>query len=120
MEWFNLGIARPPSTSYTRYLVDGQTVQYVFTAIVADSAGVVLRPYSGGIRSVDDFRLAESSDKRAVFENPEHDYPKRITYRLDRGGSLVARIDGGAEPDWGLSPPATGRLVRLGAFSARS
>jgi len=28
-----------------------------------------------------------------VFENPEHDFPQRILYRLD-GGMLHARIEG--------------------------
>ena len=29
-----------------------------------------------------------------VFENPQHDFPQRIIYRLEKDGSLLARIEG--------------------------
>jgi hypothetical protein len=29
-----------------------------------------------------------------VFENPQHDFPKVITYRLEGDGTLVAVIEG--------------------------
>lgn len=92
----------------TRYLLDGRTVQYEFTAIIADSTGIMFRPYPGGVRSPDDFRLTDLSEGRAVFESPEHDYPKRIIYRVGDGGSRIARIDGGADDpegtEWKLRP----------------
>ena len=40
------------------------------------------------------FRLVESADKRAVFENKEHDFPQRILYWIDAAGALHARIEG--------------------------
>ena len=36
------------------------------------------------------------SDTSLVFENPEHDFPRRIGYRRVGADSLVAWIDGGA------------------------
>jgi hypothetical protein len=42
-----------------------------------------------------DFKLTRLSDQEAVFENPEHDYPKRVIYRKNAAGSLVASIDAG-------------------------
>ena len=33
----------------------------------------------------------------ALFENTAHDFPQRIIYRRDADGSLLARIEGGAE-----------------------
>lgn len=39
------------------------------------------------------FRLAELDGRRAVFANPEHDFPQRIVYWRD-GESLCARIEG--------------------------
>ena len=46
-----------------------------------------------------DFMLTASTATSATFENAAHDFPKRITYRLD-AGQLVARVDGGsAAPD---------------------
>jgi hypothetical protein len=35
-----------------------------------------------------------ASEKRAVFENLENDFPQRILYWLDKDGALHARIEG--------------------------
>lgn len=40
-----------------------------------------------------DFKLTGQSDNRAVFENPEHDYPTKIVYERD-GDTLTATISG--------------------------
>jgi hypothetical protein len=40
------------------------------------------------------FPLKELKGKHVVFENPKHDFPQRIIYRLDEQGRLVARIEG--------------------------
>ena len=40
-----------------------------------------------------EFPLASSTPGRAVFENPAHDFPQRITYARD-GAGLTARIEG--------------------------
>jgi len=34
-------------------------------------------------------------DSVVTFENPEHDFPRRISYRREPDGSIVARIEGG-------------------------
>lgn len=39
-----------------------------------------------------EFVLTEFSKTRAVFDNPRHDYPKRIVYELTEGGRLQATI----------------------------
>ena len=39
-----------------------------------------------------EFTLTELTTKRAVFENPRHDYPKRIVYELSEEGDLSATI----------------------------
>lgn len=40
------------------------------------------------------FKLTSSSSGYFVFENPEHDFPKKITYRLINQDSLFAEISG--------------------------
>jgi hypothetical protein len=40
------------------------------------------------------FRLVSVSDDAAVFENPEHDFPQRITYRRTSAAGLTVTIDG--------------------------
>ena len=61
-----------------------------------------LLPYPGGRPSADGFTLTRvvrtGEAVEAVFEAPEHDFPKRIIYRSE-GDRLVARIDGGEGSD---------------------
>lgn len=80
----------------TRFFRDGRAVDFEFGLIRADSAGVLLLPYPRGRASAHAFRLTESEDGRWIFEAPEHDYPKRILYRLE-GMQLEARIDAGPD-----------------------
>lgn len=91
----------------TRYLREGATVGHEITRIEADSAGiVVLTPTPSGQAAVP-FRMTESGPGRAVFENPEHDFPVRIEYE-QVGDGLVARALGadGSGPEWRMSPCA--------------
>lgn len=47
-----------------------------------------------------EFKLSSFSDSGFVAENPQHDFPKRITYRLVNKDSIHAFVDGGpAMPD---------------------
>jgi hypothetical protein len=86
----------------TRYIRGGASFQYEFTRIVRDSAGIVMTPYPGGEPSTHDFRLTSLEASVAVFEAPEHDYPKRIIYRADADGTRTARIDGGPDDTGGM------------------
>ncbi|MGF7075682.1 DUF6265 family protein [Mucilaginibacter sp. R-33] len=40
------------------------------------------------------FTLTSSNNKHLVFENPEHDFPQKITYTQITNNSLVAEISG--------------------------
>lgn len=103
----------PPSTNtmqgMSRWLLDGRTVDFEFTLVTRDSAGVVMTPFPRGNRSADGFRLTRVDGDTAVFEAPQHDYPKRIIYARSAAG-LTARIDGGAEDAnpriWPMTPAA--------------
>lgn len=92
----------------SRYLRDGRAVQFEFSRISLDSAGVVLLPFPDGEASEHGFRLTSLQGARARFEAPEHDFPRRIHYTLEDDGSLVARIDGGAGDararEWRMRP----------------
>ena len=43
------------------------------------------------------FTLTSAANNTFVFENPAHDYPKRISYQLVNKDSLYAWIDGGKD-----------------------
>jgi hypothetical protein len=64
---------------------------FEFLRIVERDGGLVYIAQPGGIAPTE-FVLTELSAKRAVFDNPRHDYPKRITYELSAEGGLTATI----------------------------
>lgn len=43
------------------------------------------------------FKMTASENNEFVFENPKHDFPKRIVYKLISADSLHAYIDDGTE-----------------------
>jgi Domain of unknown function (DUF6265) len=42
-----------------------------------------------------DFKLTKLTGQEVVFENPEHDFPKRIIYRKKSATEMIASIDAG-------------------------
>lgn len=74
-------------------VVDGKTEFFEFIKIEQTGEGVQMTPAPMGNKSVP-FKLVSGDGRKAVFENLEHDFPKRIIYRLREDGSLVARIEG--------------------------
>lgn len=66
-------------------------VAFEFLRIVERDGGLVYFAQPGG-RSATEFVLTEMGDKRAVFENPRHDFPQRIVYEQSDDGALTASI----------------------------
>jgi len=64
---------------------------FEYLRIVERDGGLVYIAQPGGA-SATEFILTEISSSRAVFENPRHDYPRKITYELSPEGVLVATI----------------------------
>jgi hypothetical protein len=79
----------------SRFMRDDRAVQHEFSRITADSTGVHLLPFPGGRPSEHAFRLTHSAPGLALFEAPDHDFPKRIRYSRSADGALTARIDAG-------------------------
>lgn len=77
----------------SRTVANGRTVEYEQLLLhqVGDTIYYVATPSRQQQAS---FKLIQSSSSEAVFENPNHDFPQRIIYRLQPDGSLVARIEG--------------------------
>ncbi|MEX1993614.1 MAG: DUF6265 family protein [Steroidobacteraceae bacterium] len=49
------------------------------------------------------FRLTACSDGRFVFDNPAHDFPKRLEYRQEPDGRLTVSVSDGAEKGFALN-----------------
>ena len=79
-----LAVSRTVNTS-------GKMVAFEYLRIVERDGGLVYVAQPGGAKATE-FVLTELSGKRAVFDNPRHDHPKRIVYELSAEGGLSATI----------------------------
>jgi hypothetical protein len=68
---------------------------FEFMRVAETSGGLVYYAQPGG-RPPTPFTLVELTRTRAVFANPQHDFPKRVIYWLDEG-KLCARVEGDGE-----------------------
>lgn len=79
-----LAISRSVNTS-------GKMFAFEYLRIVERDQGLVYIAQPGG-KDPTEFVLTEMTDQRAVFDNPRHDYPKRIVYERTQDGSLHTTI----------------------------
>jgi hypothetical protein len=77
----------------SRTLRPGRTPEAEFIRIEADSdGGIAYHAFPKG-QAPTRFPLVENGPNFAVFANPEHDFPQKITYRR-QGEILTATIEG--------------------------
>jgi hypothetical protein len=79
----------------SRTLVGDKTVSFEFLRVEQRGEAIYYVASPKGLCPATDFKLTRLSGQEAIFENPEHDFPKRIIYRKDSAGALVASIDAG-------------------------
>ncbi|HEX5222421.1 MAG TPA: DUF6265 family protein [Verrucomicrobiae bacterium] len=79
-----LAVSRTVNTS-------GRMNAFEYLRIVERDGGLVYIAQPGGAPPTE-FVLTELDKTRAVFDNPRHDYPKRIVYELSAEGRLSATI----------------------------
>lgn len=48
------------------------------------------------------FKLSHCTDNSSAFENPDHDFPKRIEYRVDHTNTLVVTVSDGKEEGFSI------------------
>lgn len=75
-----------------RDIAKGRTVSFEFLRVEEQNGALVYLSSPKGA-PVTPFRLVEAGPMRAVFANPQHDFPQRIIYWKD-GADLRARIEG--------------------------
>lgn len=78
----------------SRTVVRDTTREFEFLQLQADENGDLYYVAFPSGQKETWFKLTELENNRAVFENPEHDFPQRIIYALKGDGSLWARIEG--------------------------
>jgi Domain of unknown function (DUF6265) len=72
----------------------GKTVAHEFIQIRTLDSGKLAFIAKPSGQSEATFTLVSVSTNEIVFENPQHDFPQRISYRLVKAGELLARIEG--------------------------
>lgn len=77
-----------------RTVAGGKVREYEFLQIREDADGTISYVARPSGQPEASFKLSKLQTKEVVFENPEHDFPQRIIYRLQPDGSLFARIEG--------------------------
>ncbi len=79
-----LAVSRTVNTS-------GKMVAFEYLRVVERDGSLVYVAQPAGAKGTE-FLLTELTPTRAVFDNPRHDYPKRIVYELSADGGLSATI----------------------------
>ena len=91
--WTQVGGASMMGMSRT--VAGEKTVEFEYLRIEQRADGIYYVAYPKARCPGTDFKLTRASATEVVFENPQHDFPKRIIYRKSEGDSLTASIDGG-------------------------
>jgi hypothetical protein len=86
-----------------RVIRGGRTAGYELLILRESESGLVLEAHPSG-QAPAEFEATEVTSSRATFENPAHDFPRRIRYVRRGADSLVARADAG-EGDRGFDFP---------------
>lgn len=77
----------------SRTLRSGKTADYEYLRIVQDEKGIfyIAKPKASPEETA--FKLTKLTGTEAIFENPTHDFPQKIIYRVE-GTVLFARVEG--------------------------
>ncbi|MGH9802611.1 MAG: DUF6265 family protein, partial [Blastocatellia bacterium] len=76
-----------------RTVVNGKATEYESMRIHEDKGEIYFTAKPSGQPEAS-FKLVSYADGKAVFENPQHDFPQRVIYGKQPDGSLLARIEG--------------------------
>jgi hypothetical protein len=79
----------------SRTVAGEKTVEFEYLRIEQRADGIYYVAHPKARCPGTDFKLTRATANEAVFENPQHDFPKRIIYRKGADDSLTASIDGG-------------------------
>ncbi|MCH7664834.1 MAG: PQQ-like beta-propeller repeat protein [Acidobacteria bacterium] len=88
-----LGVNRGPECG-------GRQPSFEFLRIIEQDGDLVYLASPSGRFPPTAFPAVEVGESRVVFANPEHDFPQRITYWLEDGENLRARVEAQEIGEW--------------------
>lgn len=71
-----------------------KSVAFEFLRVVNNGHGLYYIAKPSSAKDETPFMVSKLGDKEVIFENPKHDFPQRIIYRLGENDLLNARIEG--------------------------
>jgi hypothetical protein len=98
----------------TRTLRGEKMTGFEFLRISERDGGLVYAAMPNGRSPATEFLLTHIDARSATFENPAHDFPKKIRYSIAEDGALEAVVSGDA-----ASRPVTFRFTRQDAPGTR-
>ena len=78
-----------------RTVAGGRTVEFEYLRLEERGGDIFYVAHPKARYPGTDFKLTSVTSQEAVFENPQHDFPKRIIYKKSPDGGITASIDGG-------------------------
>ena len=78
----------------SRTVKNGKTVEFEFVQLRVNADGKLVFIALPSGQKETTFVASSISDRSVTFENPQHDFPQKVIYRLQPDGRLVARIEG--------------------------
>jgi hypothetical protein len=78
----------------SRTVKDGKTVEFEFMQLRLNAEGKLVFIALPSGQKETTFVATASSENSVTFENPQHDFPQRVSYRLQPDGRLIARVEG--------------------------
>jgi len=78
----------------SRIVQDGRTVAFEYLRIAETDTHSLTLFASPSRQQPAQFDLTSLTKTEVVFENPEHDFPQRIIYRLSDEDHLLGRVEG--------------------------
>lgn len=78
----------------SRTVKNGKTVEFEFLQLRVNAEGKLVFIALPSGQKETTFVASDVSKDAVTFENPQHDFPQKVIYRLQPDGRLVARIEG--------------------------
>ncbi|MBM0107692.1 hypothetical protein JM946_23355 [Steroidobacter sp. S1-65] len=100
-EWGEAGTGEhwlPPAggtmLGVSRTVKNGKTVEFEFMQLRVNTQGKLVYIALPSGQKETTFVASAVGDRSVTFENPQHDFPQKVTYQLQSDDQLIARIEG--------------------------
>ncbi|TFH43834.1 MAG: nuclear transport factor 2 family protein [Lysobacterales bacterium] len=101
--WTELGPQTFEGMGSERSLVDGKVIATEVLRLVEMAGGIFYIAKVAHNELPVAFRLTECSTDLLLFENPAHDFPRRLEYRHDADGTMMVAVSDGKDKGFTLN-----------------